>query len=231
MRVESPKPMHNGGWLHCSPTAAPFVPSRPAPKPHPIANFSPILEVWAKSTPHLALETLAGSLGVNVTALTNLRAAWAPAHAAWAFPMRSGSGVVIGIRLRATDGRKWAVTGSRNGIFIPQDTIPQDTLYVCEGPTDTAAALSMGLYAVGRPSCNCGGPEIAEFCRASRIRRAVVISDNDTPGLRGADKIAGELGVNCCVICPPAKDVREFYRAGGTGEELAFMAQQCVWRK
>ena len=47
---------------------------------------------------------------------------------------------------------------------------PQKTLFVCEGPTDTAAAVELGLFAVGRPNCCCGGPEIKVYARRHDVQ-------------------------------------------------------------
>ena len=227
MRVESGVPMKNGGWLHRGNLPTPFIP-RPLKSPpvKPASDFNQLLATWR--TADFKIEEYAQLLGVSATSLKQLEVR--RVDGAWAFPMRNGAGEIIGIRMRANNGQKWAVKGSHNGIFIPIGIPPQDTVWICEGPTDTAAALSMGLFAVGRPSCNCGGPEIRQFCVSARIRKAVVVADNDAPGLRGAKKIAGELKMATVVICPPAKDMREFYRQGGTLAELQFMVNQNIWR-
>jgi phage/plasmid primase-like uncharacterized protein len=173
---------------------------------------------------------LAGALGVSAAALASLNAVYAPPHQAWAFPMKDGYGNAVGVRLRANDGRKWAVRGSRQGIFLPE-TEPQRRVYVCEGPTDTAAALTIGLFAVGRPSCNCGGAEIRTACQRLGIREAVIVADNDRPGLQGAARVAGELGVKACIFVPPAKDIREFVQLGGTRQLIESELKNTVWLK
>jgi len=106
----------------------------------------------------------------------------------------------------------------------------QKTLFVCEGPTDTAAALDLGLFAVGRPNCCCGGPEIKVFARRMACSRVVVVSDNDKPGLDGARKVGGELGRPFAVYVPPAKDLREFCRLGGTRNMIENTLKQTVWQ-
>jgi DNA primase len=102
-------------------------------------------------------------------------------------------------------------------------------LFVCEGPTDTAAALDLGLFAVGRPNCCCGGPEIKIFARHHAVARVVLISDNDKPGLDGARKVGGELKLPFAVYVPPAKDVREFVRLGGTRAMIECTLNNTVW--
>ena len=141
--------------------------------------------------------------------------------------MCDGYGNVVGIRLRNERG-KFAVRGSRQGIFVA-NVPPQKTLFVCEGPTDTAAAVELGLFAVGRPNCCCGGAEIRAFARSHDVNRVVLISDNDKPGLDGARKVGGELELPFAVYVPPAKDVREFVRLGGTRAMIENTLHNTVW--
>jgi len=172
----------------------------------------------------------AEKLGVSAESLLALDVRWAPPHRAWAFPMRDGEGNVIGIRLRAEDGRKWAVQGSRNGIFMPVQGYPIRAL-VTEGPTDTAAALTLGFFAVGRPACNCGGDLIKTALTRLNIHRAIIVADRDTPGQQGAQKLAKQIGVRSTIWTPPAKDLREFLQAGGTRDVIDSEVSNFVWKK
>jgi hypothetical protein len=188
---------------------------------------------WLAGTAPEAVAAFAAALGVSVAALVAVGAAWAPPHAAWAFPMCDGYGNVVGIRLRNERG-KFAVRGSRQGIFTTTDhgpltTGPQKTLFVCEGPTDTAAAVELGLFAAGRPNCCCGGLEVRAYARRHKCANAVMVSDNDKPGLDGARKVGGELGLPYAVYVPPAKDLREFVRLGGTRAMIENTLKQTVW--
>jgi hypothetical protein len=135
---------------------------------------------------------------------------------------------------------KFAVRGSKQGIFTSAECgtrstehgaqgTARPTLFVCEGPTDTAAAVELGLFAVGRPNCCCGGAEIKVFARRHDCRRVVIISDNDKPGLDGARKVGGELKLPFAVYVPPAKDVREFVRLGGTRVMIENTLKNTVW--
>ena len=103
------------------------------------------------------------------------------------------------------------------------------TLFVCEGPTDTAAAIELGLFAVGRPNCCCGGTEIRAHARRHECSRVVVISDNDKPGLDGARKVAAELKLPFAIYVPPAKDLREFVRLGGTRIMIENTLKGTLW--
>ena len=168
--------------------------------------------------------------------------------------MCDGHGNVVGIRLRRADGIKFAVRGSRQGIFLctcerlapaaaqtvanqanesSQPTVSgglsSRTLFVCEGPTDTAAAVELGLFAVGRPNCCCGGADIKIYARRHQCHRVVIISDNDKPGLDGARKVGLEIKLPFAVYVPPAKDLREFVRLGGTRAMIENTLKNTVW--
>jgi len=218
----------NGGWFHAFGAAGgrPLPPPPPRRQP-PAINATALHRAWLAATVPESLAAFASALGLSVAALTAVGAAWAPPHAAWAFPMRDGHGDVVGIRLRNERG-KFAVRGSRQGIFLA-DVPAQKTLFVCEGPTDTAAAVELGLFAAGRPNCCCGGLDIRNYARRHKCGNAVVVSDNDKPGLDGARKVGGELGLPYAVYVPPAKDLREFVRLGGTRAMIENTLNHTVW--
>ena len=164
MRVQSARAVKNGGWFHAFGAAG----GRPLPPPPPrrqapAINATALHRAWLASTTPEAVAAFAASLGLSEASLAAVGAAWAPPHSAWAFPMCDGYGNVIGIRLRNERG-KFAVRGSRQGIFLAA-VAAQKTLFVCEGPTDTAAAVELGLFAAGRPNCCCGGLEVRTYAR------------------------------------------------------------------
>lgn len=174
----------------------------------------------------------AAELGVSADALDLMRVGWSAQHRATTWPMFDGAGNMCGIRLRAADGRKWAVRGSRSGLFVAQGpTLWGDghrlpgTLVIVEGATDAAAMLTLGIECYGRPSCTGGTEAIVEFCAPERWNRVAIFADADTPGQRGAHSLAARLvgyvpdGVR--IVTPPAKDVREWVRAGATRDDLA----------
>ena len=229
MRVQSDRPAKSGGWMHWQRQLSPIPRSAPPPRHQPTTtiNATRMMREWLVATSPAALEEFAASLGVSSASLTAVGAAWAASHAAWAFPMCDGYGNVVGIRLRNERG-KFAVRGSRQGIFLA--SVPaQKTLFVCEGPTDTAAAVELGLFAVGRPNCCCGGLEVRVYARRHDCNRVVVISDNDKPGLDGARKVGGELKLPFAIYVPPAKDVREFVRLGGTRAMIENTLKNTIW--
>jgi hypothetical protein len=185
MRLASAHPVKNGGWLHPLGTAAMKVAPKPVEEAHHI-NATAIMRDFAADTTRDMLAVLAKRLSVSVESLIQLGAAWAAPHNAWAFPMKDEHGNVIGVRLRSDSGKKWAVSGSRAGLFYWR--VEHDRLTcICEGPTDTAAALSIGLHAVGRPSCVGQEEMLRSILR--HARRVLILSDNDDPGLNGATKL------------------------------------------
>jgi hypothetical protein len=221
MRVESDRRLGNGGWLHrlrpdLLGAATPMC-SRPPPARRYLSAES-VGKTWASfavATRDDQVDGLARRLGVKAHALRTLGACWAWPHDAWGFPMFDGTEDFAGMRLRSDDGEKWALRGSRQGIFLPGMKPREETLVV-EGPTDTAAAVSLGLHAIGRPSCNGGAREIATFCRRHDVKRLSVLADNDSPGIKGARVFCRQVGVRARVVVLPAKDLREWLWHGAT---------------
>jgi hypothetical protein len=227
MRVQSAKPVKNGGWFHPFDAVGGRAVAPPPRRQPPAINATALHRAWLGATTAEALAAFAATLGLSAAAVAAVGAAWAPPHVAWAFPMSDGYGNVVGIRLRSERG-KFAVRGSRQGIFLAA-VAAQKTVFVCEGPTDTAAAVELGLFAVGRPNCCCGGLDIRAYARRHKCARAIIVSDNDKPGLDGARKAGGELKLPYAVYVPPAKDLREFVRLGGTRAMIENTLKHTVW--
>ncbi len=242
MRVPSEKITRNGGYLHrLTSDPLPPMPVRSKPAPIPSPNVRECWNHLKRTLDSEALDGLAERLGVSVAALMDLRVAWAELHGAWAFPMRDGDGKVVGIRLRSEDGRKWAVRGSREGLFYPERAPADHLALICEGPTDTAAAITLGLWAVGRPSCMGGVDQLKKLFRRLPVRRAVIVGDNDPPkprpqggywqpGLEGARRLMAALKLPCKLLIPPAKDIRAWVQAGAVREEFEALIREQNWR-
>jgi hypothetical protein len=230
MRVQSNRPSKGeaGGWLHPLDTDRVELPPKEPKKP--TIDAAQIISDWAERTKAEWVQAFAKQLGVSYTALACLGCCWSPGHRAWAFPMKDGHERTVGIRLRSVDGKKWAVPGSHAGLFIPQ-TKCNNTGYICEGPTDTAAAVSLGVFAIGRPSCQGGVAHITTLFTRKQIVRAVIMCDNDKPGLIGASRLQGELKIPSCIMVPPTKDVREFLGMGGDQTLLNSLLAPLVWRQ
>lgn len=229
MRIESDRPSNNsmGGWLFKIGEPRVFVQPRKIIAAPPLIDFESMWRRWLDSTEHYHLDGFAMSLGVDTDSLKLLGCAWN--GTAWAFPMRDEKRKIIGVRLRDGHGNKWAVKGSKQGLFIP-NIQAQKTLYILEGPTDAAAALTLGLYAIGRPSCLGCEEMVVKLIGNQKINRVVIVTDNDTPGLRGAAKLAERLPVPSCVWSPFCKDMREFVNSGGSRLLLESTLKDLVWQ-
>src|SRR5260221_11407512 len=212
----------------------PYVPFVPQRKPATIQvgpDLMGLWDQWEKETDFHFLDGFAMALDVDTRALQAIGCAWS-GHA-WAFPMRDASKRMIGIRLRASDGKKWAVKGSHQGMFIPS-SYPYciddgTTMYVTEGPTDLAAAMTLGLYSIGRASCQGQEDMVIAYLRNTKARRLVIVTDNDTPGLEGARKLQSRLRLRSCIYTPPTKDLREFAIMGGDANLIETSIRDLVW--
>lgn len=231
MRSESARPSTGkaGGWLH-SLGSRPSKPAtvKPAMPVAPLRNGAELLERWSLATLDAQRNKLAAKLGVSVTALYRLGAQWAQAYEAWGFPMRDGHGNVCGIRLRKENAEKFAVTGSREGLFYdPAMSAP--CVMVCEGPTDTAAAMTLGFAAVGRPSCMGAADKLRDLCRERRVGRLVIVADDDGPGRDGANMLCSTLLLPYKILALQQKDLRAFVQVGGTAKLLLTMLAAQKW--
>jgi len=173
---------------------------------------------------------LADQLGVTTTSLRWLGIGRDRRHAAYSFPMRNADREVIGIQLRPEQGKKFAVTGSNMGLFIPSQLDGSGPLFIVEGASDTAALLDMGFDAIGRPSCSSCVDMTTEFVAKAPSREWVIIEDHDEPktapngrifypGQEGATKLAESLvRVKPGKVIAPigAKDTREWKQRGAT---------------
>ena len=149
-----------------------------------------------------------------------------PPAGAYSFPERAGDGRLVGFSLRTLDGRKGSPSrsiGASRGLVIPKEL--QDApgpVIIVEGASDVAAALALGLVAVGRPS-NVGGA--ADLARLLESRNIIVVGENDAkatgawPGRDGAIRIATQLatkwGTPVRWTLPPlgTKDIRAWLTA------------------
>jgi hypothetical protein len=211
---------HGTGYLHELGTPQPVRRYSKPPIAPSYLDYAAIMLRWQSTG---RVRTLAETLGVNYASLERLDTGYCDERG-WAFPMHDAKREVIGIRLRAEDGHKFALNGSRSGVFIPRGIDSRSTLLICEGPTDTAAALTLGFTAIGRPS-NSGGTEIiCDILQAGRRRDVVIVADSDKPGKWGAKRLADRI-VGLCgdvrVIRPLLhKDLRQWLCSGCTAESI-----------
>lgn len=240
MKVTSSRPIDckkaGQGYLH---RLSDPIPPPPKPKPRPARSLSVVEEYLA--LPLMLpehIEALGASLGVSAASLARMGCRWAFEYHAAAFPMRDWQGEIVGVRLRHESGGKWAITDSHAGLFIPDGEVGDliTELWICEGPTDCAALLDLGVYAVGRPSCSGGTDLIVPLALG---RNVFIMADADEwktrpdgtkwkPGKDGAEALAVVLlgkARTVKLIYPLAgKDVRQWLQEGITGPALLALA-------
>lgn len=209
----------------------------PPPRRDPSEFIVPNWRGLVKSNRPEEVDRRETMLGLPVGSLRRIGVVWAVGIAALAAPMYGPGEMPIGVRLRSDDGRKWAMPGSRNGLFgLVPPMVVADTLYLPEGMTDTAALVGLGLWAVGRPSCTGGRELVRSLVRClPKSTSIVVVSDADLPGRKGAAMLSDELtsdGRRVRLMLPPPgfKDVREWVASGATREAVEFAAKnRRVW--
>lgn len=254
-RVVSDKPLPKGGWLHRLDGKHPplIPPSTPQPEA-PRVDLMLMARGFATAVNPSRLARLADELGLSVESLKDLGVGWAGEQwcgkchrrlGAWSFPMmdvaQAGSpqhNNVLGFRLRFVPcGHKSAIRGGKEGLFISKRAGMDagSKLFVCEGPTDTAALLDLGLAAIGRPSCTGGLFLIRDLLRSRHragfgITQLVIVADGDVPGQNGAKTLASVARLICPIvqiITPPAgiKDARAWKQSGATAADV----ERAVW--
>lgn len=204
-----------------------FIPNRETP---PLSGAKEMMNKWFDETCTAHVSILADSLGVSLDSLHSIGCVWASEYRAWAFPMKDFRTNIIGIRLRDENGKKWAVKGSKEGLFFADVTSLRgggkysSTAYLCEGPTDCAAGITLDLNMIGRPSCNGAVKELVKRIEFGEYREVIIISDNDAPGLAGSERLQSHLNIPYRELVLPCKDLREFLKLGGTKQLLESMA-------
>lgn len=243
MRVESDRPMHNGGWFHrrgsstlerpadCRKMTVQFRPHAP--------DFRKLIDGWRREKAG-ELESYAATLGVGRQDLNDLHVCWAKEYQAFAFPMCDQDGEIVGIRLR-NDVHKWSVKGGHQGLFIPFAAVkrfPISTVMVVEGPTDCAAGLALGFFTIGRPNNMVGNDMVAAVLSELRPSDVIVCFDNDEhvdsmgklirPGPFGAERLIKTLKHRVTRFIPPTKDLRSFLQSGGTHDDIQSVLRTSV---
>lgn len=216
-------------YLHPVGESAPKLSTREEPRPV-MLDVRTVLHEWERYRRPGDMGRLAESLGVSQLSLEMLGCAKAPQPGTWAFPMRTGDGTFCGIRLRRDNGDKWAERGSHQGLFLPQGQI-SPVMLIAEGPTDTAAAITLGYSAIGRPSCSGGIHDVQMAVARLQVRMAVIVADLDEPGIRGAKTLQEHLPIPTAILLLPAKDLRSAVRSGIDKATLDSMIASLLWRR
>lgn len=230
-RVESLKRCGDAGWLHKLSDPIPVAPRRRVrqrQQESPVRDWTALARQYEQSVGSGRLYELAARLGVSSKSLRRLRIGWD--GEAWTFPMSDAYPKVVGIRRRFESGKKLSVKGGHEGLFLAVECMAAaGPVFLCEGPTDTAALLDAEVSVIGRPSCTGGVKYVVEILR-DRRRNAVIVADWDGPGQAGAERLAASLsesGTRTKIIVPlRGKDARAWKP---TRDELEMTARNAEW--
>lgn len=233
-RTTSARRMGDAGWLHRI-DADHAEPMHFAPTKQTVGiDIAGMARRFEQALTIQGMTRFAEELGVTPVSLDMLRMGFSQGDWAFSFPMLDHGGNVVGIRLRNRQGEKWSVRGGKEGLFYSPLTIQQDTLYIVEGPTDTAAMLDMGVAAVGRPSCTGGVEHLTRLIKARH--NIVIVADHDGPGVQGAEALADQ----CVGVCRSVrlieplkgKDVRAWKQMGMSKDALRrVVMNSATWAK
>ena len=171
-----------------------------------------------------ARQELSRSLGVSAESLQRIGVGALDGSRGWTMPERNGTGMVIGINRRFPSGTSRRECGCMPGLtFDPErwrefEDVPD--LYLVDGAIETAAMLTMGLTAIGRPSNLGGGDLLAELLNGfNRDRRIVVVGAQDRKtheSMPPATQARHKTDCTGCSVCWPG-----WYGAVRTAEQLA----------
>jgi hypothetical protein len=221
----SKKYIDGSGYLHVIDKTVPMPPFRADEAGKELPEHNLVLSRFSSKMMEACTDERIGilsrSIGVPSFALRLLRVGWSASSDAYSFPMFRDGQRLIGIRLRSLSSKKWAVKGSKQGLFMPFDwPRPGKGIVICEGPTDTAAVLGMGMNAIGRPSAMGSHALVGEVVEGMDV---CLISDSDEVGIDSATKLARFLKTKCRrvgILVPPAKDARAWISSGSVGQPL-----------
>lgn len=252
MRVESSRPSRGkaGGWLHKTgePSGHKRLDRQSEPKHISEQSAAKLLRTWKRDTNRRNVEQLAVDLGVKAWSLESLGVVWCDGRSCWAFPMKDIRGKPIGIRFR-TSQRKVSVGGSKSGLFFSDGLCARETVWLTEGPTDTAALMSIGAKCVvGRSSLTSCWDDVRAILAKFKAKRAILVTDDETteekleakergeivgpvsPGRVESRRLAKTLSLPCkFVLVPGCKDIREYVKSGGTMKGIIAMLEHQKW--
>jgi hypothetical protein len=218
MRVESQKPCEGGGWLHLKSTEhhnTPIPPRPPKMNPDELAKIWTPVALKAIRDGKNKLHLLSSQIGVDTRALEMLQVGFVESHGSasyWTFPERDAQTRIVGIAKRLTCPRdgvsKSFCKGGRRGLVYADDWDKYPgPIYIVEGGTDAACALSMRLCVVGRPSNTGGVYMLAQLLRPHRRRRIIIVGERDKKSPTSVQQSNPQHDPRCkgCILCWPGK--------------------------
>jgi|GEM_PF-1818503 len=198
------------------------------------------------------LTNLAGVLGVSVDSLQSIGTGYFARESCHTTPERDSARTIVGIVRRFVDGSKKSMKGHKRGLTFCNDWLRDSSLpvFVVEGQSDVAAAISLELSVIGRPSAIVSGPALSWLVDLLKQipdgRDVIVLGENDLqsngdwPGKTGAIDTAEKLskhavasaGRRVGVALPEEgfKDLRSWLVAhpGATGQDFVSSLEELV---
>lgn len=242
-RKESPRRWREAGYLHIVAPGSSLRSGSPRARIiRPAADFSDLDRQARECVGDDDVAGLARQLGVSTESLRGLGVGWLDIeslravgfeHArsgAWTFPMRNRFRRVTGLRIRFPGGKKLCVRKSNLGLVWPEDISRAPRLFIAEGESDTAALLTLGAFAIGRPGASTCVELAAKVAVQLRAREVVVVADADEAGRAGADRLLRALKrepLRAVLWEPPAKDVRAWLQDSATRAAFDASVNQC----
>ena len=207
----------------------------------PVAKKTP--EQWQQIADshrhHLGneIETLADKLGVSIESLHRIHTGFDSRLNQYTFPERNGRGDIVGIATRRHDDSKRSIPGSSRAITVPDGWSEFDTpILLVEGASDTAAAITLGIAALGRPGARAGIDHLADLLADIPHNRPIVVvgerdqkPDGKWPGREGmiatGEQLTERLHRPVLQWMPPenVKDIRSYIAPGNIHSKDALL--------
>jgi len=212
MRAKSEKESEKGGWIH--PGDGSLVDCEFLAK----KNKTKVDVDWdergrsmARCRDSVAMrESVAEELCVTVSSLEQLFVGYGyddyrgVDFSSW--PERNSNGRIVGITRRFKTGDKMSMRWSSHGLFFADNwNLMPGTVFVPEGGSDTAALISIGLNAVGRPSATGGMNHLPGLLKGTERKICVLAENDEAPERRGEIQACPPHCV-CCPYCWPGLD-------------------------
>lgn len=209
MRAKSGKELESGGWIHETGAVIALADRVQLPvkvEQRPVIDWTAEAKKYqcSRHAEHYRHE-LAQTLGVSVAALESLWVGWGyDREPWWSFPERSPRGGIVGIVRRYKDGRKKMIQHGTHGLYYSAMwATTRGPVYIPEGGSDTAALITIGLPAIGRPSCR-GGVGMLASMLGPRMNKLIIVVGEMDLNIERRGKVA-VCPKNCggCPVCWP----------------------------
>jgi len=215
MRKKSGKESKNGGWVFHLDKPIDTSPLSADRRKETLTDterdriWRRVLDEYRTPEQH-RVRDLAIDWGVSLKSLNELGIVWGRMFGkeCWMLPQHNSDGKVVGVLRRFTDGKRFYVRGSRPGLHYGFEPNRGGPVLLVEGASDTAAAITMGLGAIGRPSNVGGVRDLSAIIMGDVYRKMIVLGENDRKRHAELKPDAQERHnprCRCCRLCWPGK--------------------------